>query len=556
MIATLPDDAPRSDDTPLRDPALLSNPAPVPNDALLHNDALASTRDALSPRTNRQPASLVGIAIHAGALLLWCALILRAVVGGGGVFAWSAGIVYILYDALLLVFVFARTLPLGRAPATIGATLPLPAATVIVAAHNEAASLGVTIAALMAQTAPAAHIVIADDGSTDGTAAVLAELYGLAPPPLGTLGAPSPTHPTLRWLRLPHGGKARALNAACMLVTTELMVTVDADTLLDPPALAAMTRAFAADPDLVAATGVLTPLCGPSAQGRLLEWFQSYEYVRNFLSRYAWMRTDGLLLISGAFGCYRKRALLAVGGFDPDCLVEDYELTHRLRDHAGRTGTACHTAVIGAAHARTDAPGTLATFLRQRRRWFGGFLQTQLWYRHMVGNPRYGAHRHRDAAGQGDRHAAAALRARGHRADRGLCRGRPRVAARGGGDRNRRQARDRPGVRAVVDAALPALDRQPDRAQPGMVPARDPARAVLVPDPAPCGRGAGLGDVPDRRRALGRAGAPRHHGRRTALGGDPPAGGGSGWRRGRRSIGATDRGRSGAWRSFPRCFRR
>lgn len=60
MIATLPDDAPRSDDTPLRDPALLSNPAPVPNDALLHNDALAATRDALSPRTNRQPASLVG----------------------------------------------------------------------------------------------------------------------------------------------------------------------------------------------------------------------------------------------------------------------------------------------------------------------------------------------------------------------------------------------------------------------------------------------------------------------------------------------------------------
>ncbi len=46
------------------------------------------------------------------------------------------------------------------------------------------------------------------------------------------------------------------------------------------------------------------------------------------------MQVDGLLLISGAFGCYRRGALLAVGGFDPDCLVEDYELTHRLRDHA------------------------------------------------------------------------------------------------------------------------------------------------------------------------------------------------------------------------------
>jgi cellulose synthase/poly-beta-1,6-N-acetylglucosamine synthase-like glycosyltransferase len=49
-----------------------------------------------------------------------------------------------------------------------------------------------------------------------------------------------------------------------------------------------------------------------------------------------------------------------------------------------------HTAVVGAAHARTDAPATIGAFLRQRRRWFGGFLQTQLWYRHMVGNPHYG----------------------------------------------------------------------------------------------------------------------------------------------------------------------
>ena len=360
-------------------------------------DAFEGTRRALSPRTNKQPASLAGIAIHAGALLLWCALVLRAVVGGGGVFAWSAGIVYILYDALLLVFVFVRTLPLARAaaaaferappPAT--RATPVPATTVIVAAHNEAASIAVTVAALLAQTAPAETIVIADDGSTDGTAARLAQLYGLEPV-AGALSAPSPVHPTLRWLALRHGGKARALNAACALATTELVVTVDADTLLDPPALAAMARAFAADPDLVAATGVLTPLCGPSVQGRLLEWFQRYEYVRNFLSRYAWMRTDGLLLISGAFGCYRRGALVDVGGFDPDCLVEDYELTHRLRDHAGRTGTRCHTAVIGAAHGRTDAPGTLASFLRQRRRWFGGFLQTQLWYRHMVGNPRYG----------------------------------------------------------------------------------------------------------------------------------------------------------------------
>jgi cellulose synthase/poly-beta-1,6-N-acetylglucosamine synthase-like glycosyltransferase len=135
---------------------------------------------------------------------------------------------------------------------------------------------------------------------------------------------------------------------------------------------------------------VLFPVCSPTPVGRLFQWFQSYEYMRNFLSRYAWARQDGLLLISGAFAAYRRSAVVAVGGFDTDCLVEDYELTHRLFHHAVVQGLRWRTDVIGGARARTDAPGTLGAFLRQRRRWFGGFLQTQLWYRHMIGNRRYG----------------------------------------------------------------------------------------------------------------------------------------------------------------------
>ncbi len=353
-------------------------------------ERLARRRQAISPRFSPPPTPLASVLIHGAALLLWVTLFFRAF-GGGGVFAWSVGLVYVGYDTLLLAFVFRQTLALARPRAAPVATPsgPQPRATVIIAAHDEVAVLPATLAALAAQTVPAEVVLIADDGSTDGTAALLGGRYGLLAGELGRIGPPGPD-PSLRWLRLPRGGKALALNVAAALADTELVMTIDADTLIEPDALAAMRQAFADDPRLVAATGVLFPFCEASLSGRILQWFQGYEYVRNFLSRYAWGRLDGLLLLSGAFSCYRRDALLAVGGFDPDCLVEDYELTHRLRDHGVREGLGWRTAVVGGAQGRTEVPGTVGAFLQQRRRWFGGFLQTQLWYRHMVGNRRYG----------------------------------------------------------------------------------------------------------------------------------------------------------------------
>jgi hypothetical protein len=124
--------------------------------------------------------------------------------------------------------------------------------------------------------------------------------------------------------------------------------------------------------------------------GRFFQWFQTYEYIRNFIARFAWMRADSLLLISGAFASFRRDALLAVGGFDPQCLVEDYELIHRLRRHAVDHGLDWDVRVVGNAHAITDAPSSFSGFMRQRRRWFAGFLQTQYWNRDMTGNRRYG----------------------------------------------------------------------------------------------------------------------------------------------------------------------
>jgi cellulose synthase/poly-beta-1,6-N-acetylglucosamine synthase-like glycosyltransferase len=349
--------------------------------------SLAATRAIVSPRLAPPPTPWVSRAIHVSVLMFWAVLLL-APFGLRGVWTWSAGLAYVTYDTLLLGFTFWQTLPLTRRIEPTVAGAARVSVGVIVAARNEALVLPATLAALLGQSDPPDRILLADDGSTDDTPRVLWALYGLSPPPIGGVEA---ARADIHWLRLAGGGKARAMNAALPLIDTDVVVTVDADTLLQVDAIAAVRRAFSAEPALVATTGVLTPVCAPTVSGQVFAWFQTYEYVRNFLSRYAWMRLDSLLLISGAFAGFRRSAALEVGGFDPDCLVEDYELIHRLKRHSARQGRGWTTRVLGEAGARTEAPSTLRAFLAQRRRWFGGFLQTQYWYRDMVGDARYGA---------------------------------------------------------------------------------------------------------------------------------------------------------------------
>lgn len=354
-----------------------------------------SLREALaaaSPRINPRKGTWQSAVIHGSVTALWLLLFARAFFLHGAL-AWSTGIAYVLYDTLLLAFVTVKTWPLIRRSLPAHRSVDsatLPSMGVIVAAHNEAGVLPVTLAALLRQTHGPAQIVIADDGSTDGTRDLLTGRFGLTEPALGVLSAPSSRYPNLHWLRVPHGGKALALNAAIDVMTTDTVMTVDADTLLADDATLAMRASFAQSPKLVAATGILVPVCNRTASGRVFQWFQTYEYMRNFIARFAWMRADSLLLVSGAFASFRRDALVAVGGFDAQCLVEDYELIHRLRRYSVDHDLGWDVRVVGDAHAQTEAPATLGAFLRQRRRWFAGFLQTQYWNRDMTGNARYG----------------------------------------------------------------------------------------------------------------------------------------------------------------------
>lgn len=366
------------------------------------SNALERAFAAVSPRLSPRPMSHFSRAIYLFIALLWLLLFVRAF-QINGLLAWAAGIIYIVYDSCLIAYVSWQSRHLFRHSSSqqmhthhknLGKNFskPEPKLTVgvVLAAHNEQRGLPVTLAALMAQSKPSERIIIADDGSTDDSATLLQQHYGLVQPEIGQLSAVSRRYPSLYWLRLAHGGKARALNHAVLCLNTDLIITLDADTLLAKDALAVMHAAFSHEPSLVAATGILTPVCAKTWAGRILQSFQRYEYMRNFIARFAWMQADSLLLISGAFAGFRRSALVQVGGFDPACLVEDYEVIHRLHRYSTDLQLGWRVRVLGKAHAITDAPSTLMSFLRQRRRWFAGFLQTQYWNRDMTGNRRYG----------------------------------------------------------------------------------------------------------------------------------------------------------------------
>lgn len=354
-----------------------------------------------SPRMSPRVTPLISFAIHLAVLVCSIAIFVR-VFFTSGIFAWSAGLAYVFYDTVLLIFVTWQTLPLlnlskHHPPISSKRSTIRPTVGVIIAAYNEVEVIERTVNALFLQTDSPDQILIADDGSDDGTADLLKEVYDFSLleiiPNSNLIRSnvfSSTTHPQLLWLQATHAGKARTLNQAIHQLNTDIVITLDADTLLAENAIAEMSSAFSSEPALVAATGVLTPVCSNKLTGKFLQWFQTYEYVRNFISRFAWMRVDSLLLLSGAFAGYRRKELVAVGGFDPDCLVEDYELTHRLRRYAFEHQLDWQVRVLGGALARTSAPSTLSGFLLQRRRWFAGFLQTQYWNRDMIGNSRFG----------------------------------------------------------------------------------------------------------------------------------------------------------------------
>lgn len=331
---------------------------------------------------------LRGYGVFLSVSLLWFGSLWGAV-SSNTLLAWSCGLLYIAYDTWLIGYIAWKNRHLDtQAPSkpTKAPSANALSMAVIVPARNEETILEATINTLLLQSYQPKHILIVNDGSTDDTATLLADKFAL---PMLNGWNVSTRYPHLSVLHKKNSGKADSINQACRLVDVDVVMTVDADTRLANDAFFAMRQAFANEPQLVAACGVLVPRCKGGRLAQLFAWFQYFEYLRAFLSRAAWMQSNALLLVSGALAGYRRDMLIAIGGYDAHSLVEDYELIHRLHRYAYDHGLDWRVKVLPDVRAETDAPAGFRAFLHQRRRWFAGFLQTQFQYRAMQGDIRY-----------------------------------------------------------------------------------------------------------------------------------------------------------------------
>jgi cellulose synthase/poly-beta-1,6-N-acetylglucosamine synthase-like glycosyltransferase len=303
----------------------------------------------------------------------------------------------------------------GRQPGR-GGLRPLaqrPGVSVVVAAYNEEALVVTTARSLLEQQYAPLEIVIVDDGSTDATFKRLDEAFELVPLPLGgplqLESAPvnaiyaSTVAPNLRVVRKENGGRADALNVGLGIARHELAAITDADSFLEPDALARAMRPFEEHPDdcLAAAGNVRVVNASNVVGGRVVEprvgWrgvdaTQVLEYLRGFLgARIAWSRMNGLALVSGGFGLFRRDTLMAVGGLRTDTIGEDLEVTLRLHHELRPGWPGARIAFVPDAVCWTQAPSALRDLRTQRIRWQTGLIQSIRLHAGMIGHRRFGA---------------------------------------------------------------------------------------------------------------------------------------------------------------------
>lgn len=283
---------------------------------------------------------------------------------------------------------------------------------ILVPAYNESVTIVDNVRSLLALHYPEFELIVVNDGSADETLQVMIEAFDLKPvvraydavvPHRPVRGVYRSTrYPALIVVDKENGGKADALNAGINLARCPLFCSVDADSVLEPDALLRAVQPFIDEPHRVVAVGGTIRIANGckirngrilsiDLPGNLLALFQVVEYLRAFLmARIAWSEINALMLVSGAFGIFRRSLAIAVGGYSHGTVGEDLEIVVKMHRHLRAQDVDYEIRFIPEPVCWTEVPTSLGVLGRQRKRWQRGALETFFKHREMLFNPRYG----------------------------------------------------------------------------------------------------------------------------------------------------------------------
>ncbi|MBI3631132.1 MAG: glycosyltransferase [Candidatus Sungbacteria bacterium] len=220
--------------------------------------------------------------------------------------------------------------------------------TVVVPAYNEENSIGKTIESIRTQTVPIERILVVDDASEDATSAVAAA-HGAE-----VIGTP-----------LNQGTKAMAQNYVLSVVTTDLVATIDADTMLAPDAIE-KTLPYFADPLTASVCGFVIPQRIKTIweRGRYIEYLFGISIFK------AGQNNIGAVLVSsGCFSTFRTGVLQKFGGFKARTMAEDMDFTWEVQNEG------YHVYCAQDALCYPLDPSTVRVFISQVDRWYRSFFQ-------------------------------------------------------------------------------------------------------------------------------------------------------------------------------------
>jgi cellulose synthase/poly-beta-1,6-N-acetylglucosamine synthase-like glycosyltransferase len=289
----------------------------------------------------------------------------------------------------------------------------LPSVSVLAPAFNEAASVRHSVRSMLRLRHPRHEVIVINDGSADETLQELIHEFRLyrssrvvcGDIPTGLVRGVYESRDPIPLLVIDkeNGGKADALNCGINYARHDLFAAIDADSIVETDALLQISRPFLEHgEETVAAGGIIRVANGcvvshgavtsPRVPENLLARYQIVEYLRAFLAaRVAMSYANTLLIISGAFGMFRRSVVAEMGGYRLDTVGEDMELVVRLHRYRRERNLPCRIVFLADSVCWTEVPESQRILRRQRIRWQRGCFESILFHRRMLGNWRFGS---------------------------------------------------------------------------------------------------------------------------------------------------------------------